>query len=75
MTESVEFAETGVVVGADGSEHCLAAVRRPQSPARAASKPCTVAPKIRRAAANHVNRRSAGPGPCRRVGGGNAAAR
>lgn len=42
MTEAVEFAETGVVVGADGSEHCLAAVRWAADTAAAYDLPLTV---------------------------------
>ncbi len=42
MTESVELAETGVVVGADGSEHCLAAVRWAADTAAAYDLPLTV---------------------------------
>lgn len=42
MTEAVDTAETGVVVGVDGSEHCVAAVRWAADTAAAYKLPLTV---------------------------------
>ncbi|MCW1959568.1 MAG: universal stress protein [Mycobacterium sp.] len=42
MTQTVDIAETGVLVGADGSEHCLAAVRWAADSAVAYGLPLTI---------------------------------